>query len=486
MMKHICILVFVFAGFSNFVSAQEFNKAIHPASAVISEEIVKFGPFGEMNVYKTPKPSQVVLFVSGDGGWNLGVVDMAREFASLGALVVGIDIRHYLKYSALEKTSCTYAASDFELLSKFIQQKFSFPEYIEPVLVGYSSGATLVYAVLAQSPPNTFAGGLSLGFCPDLDLKKPLCHEHGLEWSMPSLKKDTYIFLPKVGNSYPWKALVGDIDKVCNVNEVAKFTEKTGNAALIRLPKVGHGFSVTRNWMPQFKKAYIELAKSHSEESQPSEEKSSNDDLKGIPIVEIPPKVGAASTTDYLAIIISGDGGWANIDKEIAGTLSVAGVPSVGLNSLKYFWKGKTPQEASSDLKKIIDHYLPAWNKKRAVLIGYSLGADVLPFMVSRLPEGSLKRVPLITLIGPSRAIDFEFHTASWLGISSKSDQPVLPEIEKIKGINILCIFGGEETDSLCNDLGSKTAIKVIPFKGGHHLGHDYDGLTRIIVDNLK
>jgi len=59
--------------------------------------------FGELALYRgTPHPSQVVLFVSGGGGWNQGVVDMARALASLDALVVGIDIRTYL--AALRKS----------------------------------------------------------------------------------------------------------------------------------------------------------------------------------------------------------------------------------------------------------------------------------------------------------------------------------------------------------------------------------------------
>jgi len=98
----------------------------------------------------------MVLFVSGDGGWNQGVVDMARTLASLDAVVAGIDITHYLRELRNSPEACFYPASDFELLSKLIQKRFDFPNYVPPILVGYSSGATLVYAVLVQAPPNIF------------------------------------------------------------------------------------------------------------------------------------------------------------------------------------------------------------------------------------------------------------------------------------------------------------------------------------------
>jgi type IV secretory pathway VirJ component len=68
--------------------------------------------FGQVSVYApSGTPSQVVLFVSGDGGWNLGVVPMAEALRDRGALVVGIDIRAFVK--ALNASdNCAYPAGD--------------------------------------------------------------------------------------------------------------------------------------------------------------------------------------------------------------------------------------------------------------------------------------------------------------------------------------------------------------------------------------
>jgi type IV secretory pathway VirJ component len=156
--------------------------SLAPLSSAAGDNL-RFGRFGDVALYsRSPQPSRVVLFVSGDGGWNLGVIDMARALAELNALVVGIDINIYLRSLSNTAGNCSYSAADFEALSKYIQKTLQLPSYIPPVLVGYSSGATLVYAVLVQAPPNTFAGAISLGFCPDLDLSKPLCRGNGLEW----------------------------------------------------------------------------------------------------------------------------------------------------------------------------------------------------------------------------------------------------------------------------------------------------------------
>ena len=267
------------------------------------EEAVAFGRFGHITLYRqSPRPSQVVLFVSGDGGWNLGVIDMARGLSSLDALVVGIDITSYLKRLAGSGDKCSYCAADFESLSKFVQKKLDFPRYVQPVLVGYSSGATLVYATLVQAPPNTFVGAISLGFCPDLELTNPLCRGHGLEWK-PGPRGRGYVFLQATNLQAPWIAFQGAIDQVCPAAATEAYVKQVKNGKIVLLPKVGHGFSVQRNWMPQFKETFTRLVA-----RKKAEKAISVAALTDLPIVEVS---ASSSVSDLMAVIISGDGGWA-------------------------------------------------------------------------------------------------------------------------------------------------------------------------------
>jgi type IV secretory pathway VirJ component len=74
---------------------------------------------------------------------------------------------------AKDKGACSYPAADFEQLSMMLQRKYHFASYQKPILVGYSYGAVFIYGLIAQAPAGTFKGGISLGFCPDIDLKKP-------------------------------------------------------------------------------------------------------------------------------------------------------------------------------------------------------------------------------------------------------------------------------------------------------------------------
>jgi len=441
----------------------------------MDESSLNAGRFGGVHLYRQrPQPSHVVLFVSGDGGWNLGVVEMARTLAGLDALVVGIDIIHYLKQLGQSDESCLYPAADFESLSKFVQKSLGYRQYVQPVLVGYSSGATLIYALICQAPAGTFKAALSLGFCPDLPLARAPCKGSGLAWR-PNPENGIYVFNPAGQLETPWTAFQGDIDQVCDARATREFVSKVPGARIVMLPKVGHGFSVPKNWLPQFKEAFIRL----TGKTAPAP----GTGLDDLPLVEVPAR---AAGRRQLAVMISGDGGWAGIDRQLADDFAAHGLSVVGLNSLRYFWSPRTPDGAARDLERILTHYLQAWQKEQAVLIGYSLGADVLPFMAARLPSDLRAKIGLIALLGPSRETAFEFHLSDWMGAGSRARQyPLLPEIEKLQGLRTLCVYGEQESDSLCREALPTSVIKI-SLGGGHHFGGQYEFIAGDIFQAME
>jgi type IV secretory pathway VirJ component len=442
------------------------------SNIVLADEEFAFGPFGKVFLYQEKAlPRAVVLFISGDGGWNKGVVETARSLSGLGAVVVGIDITRYLRVIGSSKERCAYPAADFEALSKYVQKRLDLSRYMPPILVGYSSGATLVYAVLAQAPPNTFRGGISMGFCPDLAIRKPLCKGSGLVSQHDPLKKST-LFLPGRKLHSPWTVLQGTIDKVCSAEETGSFVRNVPGADIVLLPHVGHGFAVERHWLPEFIKAFDRLVQVDTQTG------AQHASLADLPLVEVPAQ---NDRSDMFAVIISGDGGWAGLDRDVGDALAQRGIPVVGLNALQYFWTARTPEGASEDLARVLQHYRRAWNKKDFLLVGYSLGADVLPFMANRLPADLLDHVREIVLLGPGRRTAFEFHLTEWLGASGHNTRPVQPEVEKLRNRNVLCLYGSEEAASLCPLLGRGTAT-VMPMPGGHHFGGNYGPLSDLIL----
>ncbi len=444
------------------------------------EETVPFGRFGDVSVYHgAARPSRVAIFVSGDGGWNQGVVSMARSLASTGALVLGVDIRRYLRAVEASPDKCAYPASDFEALSQYMQKRLDLPRYITPMLVGYSSGATLVYATLVQAPGVTFRGGVSLGFCPDLPVTKPFCRGSGLEWD-PEPKGRGVIFRPATSLETPWIALQGTIDQVCNPQTTVAFVRQVTRGEVVLLPRVGHGFSVERNWMPQFRDAFARVA---SAAETPATAPAPPSPVADLPLTEVP---AAGETRDALVVWITGDGGFGVTDKGVTARLAERGYPVAVLNSLHYFWKPKTPEIAAQDLTRILRAYQATWKKDRFVLIGYSLGADVLPFLVNRLPTDLADRIATVVLLGPSRTAHFEFHVTDWLGnFKRKSDRQVLPEVERLKGRNILAFYGEDEKDTIGPDLANGLA-RVIPLPGGHRIGGRYGSVADSILAGIR
>lgn len=459
-----------------------FSPIATPAPALAGEIRFRHAPFGEVTVYQpATRATRVALFVSGDGGWNLGVVDMARHLLDMDAIVVGIDIREYLRNIDVATETCHDFAVDFENLAHAVQRRLELRDYLPPVLIGYSSGATLVYATAVQAPKGTFAGALSLGFCPDLPLTRKPCRGSGLDYATESATRGApqtlkgVVFAPAPRNATPWVAFQGDIDQVCDANTTRSFVAHTGNARLVALPKVGHGFSVERNWLPEFRSAYAELAAPAPVASLPA--------LDDLPLVTVPATGRpAADLQDVFGVLLTGDGGWAGLDQDVAAALAVHGIPVVGLNSLRYFWRPRTPEGAARDLERVIANYSRVWRRPHVLLIGYSFGADVLPFLYTRLPEATRAAVRSVNLLGPGSRASFEIHVTGWIPGVEGAGPAVRPEVERMTDASTLCLYGAEERDSLCADL-ARPRLRAVPLGGGHHFGGDYAAIVRSILE---
>src|SRR5205807_10541820 len=63
----------------------------------------------------------------------------------------------------------------------------------------------ILYAALAQAPAGTFTGGLSLSFCVDLDLKKPLCKAANLDYTPRSDGEGVTLIPPPKALVAPWE-----------------------------------------------------------------------------------------------------------------------------------------------------------------------------------------------------------------------------------------------------------------------------------------
>ncbi len=461
----------------------------------VPQRTLDYPSVGEVTLYgNTTKPQSLVLFLSGDGGWNLGVIDMARALAQDGqTLVVGIDIIKY--YKKLQETSekCLYPAGDLENLSEFVQKTLQLPDYLKPVLVGYSSGATLTYALLCQAPAGTFRGGIALGFCPDIQLNKPLCEGSGKLAMAPRKDGHGFDFTDHPAPAAPLEVLHGELDQDCICQTTCNFFENVKYVNVVRLSKVGHGFAVTKNWLPQFKQAFARVL-------------ALTDGATGImlpaPASRVPVAIAgvgntatdagksdlplaitnaASNASEPMVVFLSGDGGWTGFDQQICDQLAAKSVPSVGLNSQSYFWKKKTPEQTVNDLSPVIRQYLQSWNRSKFVLVGYSFGANIAPFITNRLSADLREKVESLVLLSPDTKGDFEIHVAGMLGHGG-GPYDVVAEVRSLQNTPVLCVSGDQENDEMQKALQHATHVRFEKIPGSHHYNNDAPKVATTIL----
>ena len=73
-------------------------------------------------------------------------------------------------------------------------------------------------------------------------------------------------------------------------------------------------------------------------------------------------------------------------------------------------------------------------------------------------------------------------HLSDWIGNAERTTElRAGPEVEKLRGMRVICVYGKGETDSLCVALPNGLAT-LVARPGGHHFGGDYDAIvTRVL-----
>ncbi len=205
--------------------------------------------------------------------------------------------------------------------------------------------------------------------------------------------------------------------------------------------------------------------------------------VSDLPVFEL----RSAVPSETLAIVLSGDGGWADIDREVGRTLSARGVDVVGFDDRAYLKGGhRSPDGTASDVARVAEHYMQAWGDRRLVLVGYSRGADFAPFIATRLPSDLRQRLALVAMLGLSEHAGFKYHFSDlWSSHSDPHDPAILPELQRLRGTNMMCVYGTKEDESLCRSVDSTLVFRDARV-GGHHFDGDYRAIADLILQRLN
>jgi len=433
--------------------------------ALVCAESIAYEPFGEVAIYRpADAPLCSVIFVSGVEGWKGESAQMAARISKEArCLVAGLDLPRWEQSLKEEKAFCP--SGDFARLALYMQKTLGYKRYIPPILVGRGAGSVLVYAALAQAPYGSL-GGIVFDFCPDFPAVGRSCLEHDFRFTRTGDKSGS--FLPFAGLQDPFIVLQDTSPAGCSVESISDYLEKIPMA---RLEPRG------RDWMPIFRQSVFELL--HRFPAAPSVAGA-----RELPLIEMP-----SPERDVAVLILSGDGGWVDLARDIADELSSRKFAVIGFDTLQYFWNKQSPETASADLNRIVTAYQTGWKKKKILLVGYSWGADLLPFMVRDLPESTRQAVAGVALIGPSRKTEFEFDVAELERNSEATGALILPAVKKLAPLPVLCLGGLNEHESVCRAIERSQAelpnVKVQMLEGGHMFGRERGELLDLILHHF-
>ena len=413
------------------------------------------GMLGKADIRTPDGPAAATIFLFSDmDGWNWNERNMAFALREQGAAVIGIDLPSYLARLDADKGDCAYLVWDMETLSHAVQRAGGGAAYHSPVLAGVGEGGALALAIIGQTPAATIGRTIAVDATAQVPLRKPLCN---IKPTATSLTGATY--------GLPDGPMPGAAEVL--------FTPLASEDGRAHVAALGARVTVAGSPGPAQQALQDRLLRLVAH--------AADEDDDAPPVVELPAK----SEFDTLAIVYSGDGGWRDLDKSIAEYLQAHGVPVVGVDTLRYFWAKKKPEDAAADLADLIGTYTENWKTRRVLLIGYSFGADVLPAMISHLPQADRDRIAQVSLLGLGSTIDFEISVTGWVGQDDDDGQPILPDVRRIDQRLVQCIYGGEDDDAACPHLRGGGA-EVVETSGSHHFDGDYDKLAETILNGLK
>lgn len=190
-----------------------------------------------------------------------------------------------------------------------------------------------------------------------------------------------------------------------------------------------------------------------------------------------------SDTSKPLIIYISGDGGMNSFTNSLIKWLNKKGYAVLALDAKDYFWHKKDPQEFASAMNTSIINYLDSKKKNSFIVLGYSFGADVSPFLATRLSSSLRSKCKELMLLSPSTNTSFEIKVLDMLGWGSSKGKNVVNELNKVNA-PVVFFFGNDEKNFPLNEITIKKQVVIM--EGGHHYDNNIDDLASKIVSKIR
>jgi type IV secretory pathway VirJ component len=426
--------------------------SVLPSAAGVKDMTVSSGRLENVRLLvPDADPRAMVIYLSDRTGWAAKDDTIVSALRDAGDVVLGVDLNIYA--TALDKSDgeCLYVVGELTDLAQVAQRTLNIQTYLPPILAGVGEGATFAYAALADAPPNTLGGAVASDFTNRLTTRLPFCPGSTATKTADG-KAFSYAFdiaIPEPATLYVSQERVHTVQA-----DATAQNQMTVDTLNVDTPE----------------SQIVSSVGSMADEIEP---------FGKLPAIDLP----ATTKPEAVAILISGDGGWRDLDKTMGEWLSTQGVHVVGLDSLHYFWSKRTPQELANDIAELLKDADPT-NKLPVMMIGYSFGADVIPFAWPLLSPDIQARTKVLALLAPSLSTSFQVTISGWLGIDDTENE-VAPAIAALPADKVMCIYGEDDADeTACTDVTVPKST-VIQITGGHHFDGDYTAIARRFLRRL-
>ena len=202
------------------------------------------------------------------------------------------------------------------------------------------------------------------------------------------------------------------------------------------------------------------------------------------PLFQDMPAADAGPAKPAIAMLSGDMGNRVGKTPRIAARLNAAGYAVVTVNSLTFFSPRRTAEETAGLIKTAMVRAMKLGKTDHVVLIGQSFGADMLHAGLAQFSPAARASIRSVVLVVPGDDIIFRASPIELAGLESP-DQRAYPTASRLRWAPVTCVYGADETNSLCPELQMPN-VRRIPLPGGHKLNSDYPAIEAAILPAVR